>query len=69
MSDTAARKSKCPLCGRPSAPREAERSPAPFCSVRCQQVDLGRWLNEDYVISSPLDPTSSGPEGQGGGDD
>jgi endogenous inhibitor of DNA gyrase (YacG/DUF329 family) len=22
----------------------------PFCSERCQMVDLGRWLNEDYSI-------------------
>jgi len=26
----------------------------PFCSVRCRQVDLGRWLAEDYVVSEPL---------------
>ncbi len=23
----------------------------PFCSQRCQQIDLGRWLNEEYRIS------------------
>ncbi|EHL99157.1 hypothetical protein HMPREF9946_03314 [Acetobacteraceae bacterium AT-5844] len=22
----------------------------PFCSARCKQVDLGRWLSGDYVI-------------------
>jgi endogenous inhibitor of DNA gyrase (YacG/DUF329 family) len=22
----------------------------PFCSERCKMVDLGRWLNEEYVI-------------------
>ena len=22
----------------------------PFCSRRCSQLDLGRWLNEDYII-------------------
>ena len=27
----------------------------PFCSPRCQMVDLGRWLAEDYRISEPLD--------------
>jgi len=26
----------------------------PFCSTRCQQIDLGRWLNEEYVVSDPL---------------
>jgi endogenous inhibitor of DNA gyrase (YacG/DUF329 family) len=26
----------------------------PFCSVRCQQIDLGRWFNEE--IGVPLEP-------------
>ena len=25
----------------------------PFCSPRCRQIDLGRWLNEE--ISMPYD--------------
>jgi len=25
-------------------------------------VDLGRWLNEDYVISVPREPLALGPE-------
>ncbi len=28
----------------------------PFCSHRCQLIDLGKWLNEDYRISEPLRP-------------
>jgi len=35
----------CPVCGKGTAERFA-----PFCSLRCQQVDLGRWLKGDYVI-------------------
>ncbi|ASG22627.1 DNA gyrase inhibitor YacG [Nitrospirillum viridazoti] len=35
----------CPICGRPPAP-EAK----PFCSPRCADVDLGRWLNESYRV-------------------
>jgi endogenous inhibitor of DNA gyrase (YacG/DUF329 family) len=27
----------------------------PFCSERCKMVDLGKWLNEEYKISEPLD--------------
>jgi uncharacterized protein len=23
----------------------------PFCTKRCQLVDLGRWLGEDYKVS------------------
>lgn len=26
----------------------------PFCSEQCKALDLGKWLNEEYVISSPL---------------
>ncbi|MDD9879022.1 MAG: DNA gyrase inhibitor YacG [Magnetovibrio sp.] len=36
---------KCPICGMPAA-----QSYRPFCSKRCADVDLGRWLNEDYRI-------------------
>jgi len=35
----------CPICGQPSRP--AFR---PFCSDRCKQVDLGRWLKGTYSI-------------------
>ena len=36
----------CPICGRP---RVAEHRP--FCSRRCADVDLHRWLTAAYVIS------------------
>jgi endogenous inhibitor of DNA gyrase (YacG/DUF329 family) len=36
---------KCPICGQPSAERYA-----PFCSRRCADVDLSRWLRGAYVI-------------------
>jgi endogenous inhibitor of DNA gyrase (YacG/DUF329 family) len=35
----------CPICGKPSA--QATR---PFCSPRCRDVDLNRWLSGRYVI-------------------
>ena len=35
----------CPECGRPADPEHR-----PFCSARCRQVDLGRWLKGDYAI-------------------
>ncbi|MAR56207.1 MAG: DNA gyrase inhibitor YacG [Rickettsiales bacterium] len=42
----------CPQCNKPSA--EAFK---PFCSKRCADVDLGKWLNESYALPSqePLD--------------
>ena len=35
----------CPACGRPTRPEHR-----PFCSARCRQADLGRWLSGSYVI-------------------
>jgi len=36
---------RCPTCGRPSTPEFR-----PFCSKRCADVDLQRWLSGRYVI-------------------
>lgn len=38
---------KCPICGKKTHP-----SYKPFCSKRCADVDLGKWLNESYAIVS-----------------
>jgi len=35
----------CPVCGKPAI--EASR---PFCSERCRDVDLNRWLSGSYAI-------------------
>jgi endogenous inhibitor of DNA gyrase (YacG/DUF329 family) len=35
----------CPECGKPASP-----ATAPFCSPRCRDVDLNRWLSGKYVI-------------------
>ncbi|RRH78443.1 DNA gyrase inhibitor YacG [Falsigemmobacter faecalis] len=37
--------SKCPICGR-----AAEQSYRPFCSKRCADVDLARWMTGSYAI-------------------
>jgi endogenous inhibitor of DNA gyrase (YacG/DUF329 family) len=36
---------KCAICGKPQD--EAYR---PFCSKRCADIDLGRWLKGNYSI-------------------
>jgi endogenous inhibitor of DNA gyrase (YacG/DUF329 family) len=36
---------KCAICGKP-----VEQAFRPFCSVRCKQVDLNRWLTESYRV-------------------
>ncbi|TJU94519.1 MAG: DNA gyrase inhibitor YacG, partial [Mesorhizobium sp.] len=37
----------CPECGKPSA-----RETYPFCSTRCKDIDLNRWLKGAYVIKA-----------------
>ena len=45
----------CPICGRPALP--AYR---PFCSRRCADVDLGRWLTGAYSIPVADDEPQDG---------
>ncbi|MBV8186326.1 MAG: DNA gyrase inhibitor YacG [Alphaproteobacteria bacterium] len=42
---------KCPICGKSGVPDYR-----PFCSKRCADIDLGRWLKEGYRV-----PTEEGP--------
>lgn len=37
----------CPICSR-----TASKSYRPFCSRRCADVDLARWLNGSYAVPS-----------------
>jgi endogenous inhibitor of DNA gyrase (YacG/DUF329 family) len=41
----AATAKRCPICGKPAV--EQSR---PFCSERCRDVDLNRWLSGSYAI-------------------
>lgn len=44
----------CPTCRRAAVRgrvvSKTGADPYPFCSFRCQQLDLGRWLDEEYRI-------------------
>ena len=40
----------CPICGKPGDPKLK-----PFCSERCSDIDLGRWLSDRYVIPAADD--------------
>ena len=50
----------CAICGKPRT--EEYR---PFCSKRCADVDLGRWLKGTYVIPGHADADE---DGEGAGD-
>ena len=43
----------CPICGKPSS-----QADFPFCSARCADIDLNRWLSGRYVIpgDAPSEP-------------
>lgn len=42
---------RCPVCNAEVSPTAAT---LPFCSSRCRMVDLGRWMQGEYVISREL---------------
>ena len=37
--------SRCPICGKPP-----DGKFKPFCSGRCADLDLGRWLKGGYMV-------------------
>ena len=44
---------KCPTC-ETAVIWQALSEYRPFCSKRCQLIDLGEWASESKVISQPL---------------
>lgn len=60
---------RCPVCDAPTKHRFR-----PFCSRRCQDVDLGRWLRGAYRVPTEEAPGEAVPEDgpgtdEGDGDD
>jgi len=52
----------CPTCGKiTQAARREDATYRPFCSHRCRMIDLGKWLNEEYRVSEPLDVDRASP--------
>ncbi len=54
-NDNAALQRKCPICHQ-----AAQLSYKPFCSKRCSDVDLNRWLKGSYAI--PVTETQENTE-------
>jgi len=44
----------CPICDR-----ETDRAYRPFCSRRCADIDLSKWLTGSYAVPSEEDEVSS----------
>lgn len=54
----------CPICGKP-----AVAAYAPFCSRRCADIDLGRWLKGGYAIPARETESVDEEDGRVEGDD
>ena len=55
LAKKSAQAGKCPTCGKP--PEQGFR---PFCSKRCRDVDLHRWLSGAYAIPVTEDTDEDG---------
>jgi uncharacterized protein len=54
----------CPICRKPAV--EQFR---PFCSKRCADVDLGRWLSDVYVVPGRDDEEEDERQGKAADED
>ncbi|GAB5426916.1 MAG: DNA gyrase inhibitor YacG [Devosia indica] len=52
-------KKKCPICGKPMVEEFK-----PFCSRRCADIDLNRWLTGNYVIPARDDEPLPDADGE-----
>jgi endogenous inhibitor of DNA gyrase (YacG/DUF329 family) len=53
---------KCPICGAPADARYR-----PFCSIRCADVDLSRWLRGGYAVPGHPATDKDGDDAQAAG--
>ena len=50
----------CPICDK-----ETNKTYRPFCSKRCADIDLGKWMTQGYSIPGvPMDEAEEVPEFQ-----
>jgi endogenous inhibitor of DNA gyrase (YacG/DUF329 family) len=54
---------KCPICSRATDPKYR-----PFCSRRCADVDLARWLGGAYAIPDAGDSEDGDEQAEGVGE-
>jgi endogenous inhibitor of DNA gyrase (YacG/DUF329 family) len=55
---------RCPICAKPVVAQFR-----PFCSKRCADVDLNRWLSGVYAIPVKEEEDEDGLRGEGTSDD
>ncbi|MFN3623948.1 MAG: DNA gyrase inhibitor YacG [Hyphomicrobium sp.] len=54
---------RCPICGE-----KTEQAFRPFCSKRCRDVDLARWLGDGYAIPGGAPEADEDGEEPGAGE-
>ena len=61
---SASRPRRCPICGKPAVAEFRA-----FCSRRCADVDLNRWLSGVYAVPGKADEEEDGgPAAEGEGE-
>ena len=55
----------CPICKCPLRDGEDTLRFLPFCSKRCADIDLGRWLKGAYAIPATEVDDKDGEAGEG----
>ena len=55
---------RCPICGKPT-----DRAFSPFCSKRCADIDLNRWLSGVYAVPVKEDEDEDGERPPDAGED
>jgi uncharacterized protein len=56
---------RCPICKK-VVDRSPENRYRPFCSERCQMIDLGLWAGGDYSIAGGPVEDREHPDDRGG---
>jgi len=64
MSERDIRSNPCPICGKPAA-----AGFQPFCSRRCADVDLNRWLSGVYAVPVKEEEDEDGTAAAKSGDE
>lgn len=64
MSEHSPNGRKCPICSKPTV-----QNFRPFCSKRCADLDLSRWLKGSYAIPSASEDLPDTPPDDGESDE
>jgi len=65
MTDAETKRTRpCPICGKP-----AQDHVRPFCSRRCADVDLHRWLSGSYRVPAVEQENDEESQDDGGKED